>query len=578
MLQKIIDYFTDEEDTDPSFIALTRNILIFVVVSNLALLPLVTDLAGESAQNPLAFGVLVGTLILEGISLYYVFRGKVRMAKVVVPIALLVAATIIALNTNGLKSTAIVGLPVILTISVILLGRRALLLATPLALISVIIIAVVNLGGGIRYVPAGLDDAIIVPILLIASAGITHLLVLRLNETIARARESEKIQKQENFELTELRASLEDRVRQRTAEIEHANQINERRARQFEAVAQVLKAVSSIQDLETLLPRITQVISEQFGIYHTGIFLLNNKKEYAVLRAANSEGGKKMLAREHKLEVGQTGIVGFVTATGKPRIALDVGIDAVFFDNPDLPETHSEIALPLRFAGQIIGALDVQSTEPNAFRQDDVDVLFTLADQVSVAINNALSIEDARKSLAEAQSAIGRTTREAWQVMRPTSTGLGFLLTETSIKPLEKPLEGSHIHEALEKGERVITKNDTQGTNLAIPIRLRGQSVGVLNVSTRKENHALTNDDIDIAEAVAERLSLALETAALLQATQHRAELERVTTEITSNISSSTRFETILKTAAHELSRALGGSDVLVQIEPVAFELSTGSQ
>lgn len=105
MLQKILDYFTDEEDTDPSFIALTRNILIFVVVSNLALLPLVTDLAGESAQNPLAFGVLVGTLILEGISLYYVFREKVRMAKVVVPIALLVAATIIALNTNGLKST-----------------------------------------------------------------------------------------------------------------------------------------------------------------------------------------------------------------------------------------------------------------------------------------------------------------------------------------------------------------------------------------------------------------------------------------------------------------------------------------
>jgi GAF domain-containing protein len=573
MFVKLFNYFKDEDDTNPSFIRLTRNILIFVMVANTALLPLVSGYIGENSRNIPALITLTVTLILEGISMYYVLQNRVRMAKMVVPIALMVAVTIISLNTNGLKNTSIVSLPVIITISAILLGRRALFIATPMAILGVIIVAAADLGGRIPLIPAGLDDAIIVPILVSAGAGITHLLILRLNESTEKARASEEIQKIENKELNLLGSSLEERVQQRTAELELANQINEKRARQFQAVTQVLKAVSTIQNLEELLPRITQVISEQFNIYHTGIFLLDAKRDNAILRAANSEGGQRMLLRGHRLQVGQTGIVGFVTATGQPRIALDVGSDAVYFDNPDLPNTRSEIALPLRYGGQVIGALDVQSTESNAFKQDDIDVLITLADQVSIAINNAITIEDAQRSLAEARSAISATTTEAWKVMRPKSMGVGFYLTETAVKPLQQPIEGSHIREAIKVGTPVAHASNEE-TNLAVPIKLRERTIGVINIRTNKKS-ALSNDDTDIAKAVAERLSLAIETATLLQATQHRADIERVTTDITSRISSSTRFETILQTAAQELSRALGGSDVLVQIEPMALKLST---
>lgn len=571
MFSNIFEYFRDENDKDPSFIILTRNILTFVILANMALIPLVTGVVGEGSRNVPALIVLIITLTLELISMVFVLKGRVRLAKVVVPIALVAAVTIIAIISNGLKNTGMVGLPIILVISAILLGKRALFLVTPLAVAGAIIVAVLDLNGRIPFVPAGLDDALIVPILLIASASITHLLIIRLNENIERARKSEGLQRQENAELIQLRNSLEERVRERTAELELANQVNERRARQFEAVAQVLKAISSVQDLEPLLPRLTQVISEQFNTYHSGIFLLDNEREFAVLRAANSEGGQKMLARKHKLQVGQTGIVGFVTATGQPRIALDVGADAVFFDNPDLPDTRSEIALPLRYAGEIIGALDVQSTEPNAFRQDDVDVLITLADQVAVAINNALAIEEARKSFAEAQSAIGETTLEAWEVMRPRTLGPGFTLTESSIKPLQQPLDSEYAQSAINKGEAVLSKNKNE---FSVPIRLRGEVVGVMHLSTR-DSAKLTDDNVDIARAVAERLSLAIETSTLLQATQHRADLERVTTDITSRISASTRFDAILQTAAQELSRALGSSDVLVQIEPVAIKMSS---
>jgi GAF domain-containing protein len=318
------------------------------------------------------------------------------------------------------------------------------------------------------------------------------------------------------------------------------------------------------------------VISEQFNIYHTGIFLLDSKKEFAVLRAANSSGGKKMLERGHRLQVGQTGIVGFVTATGQPRIALDVGADAVFFNNPDLPTTRSEIALPLRYAGEIIGALDVQSTEANAFSHDDVEVLITLADQVAVAINNAKTIEEAQKSLEEAQITIRKSTLEAWQVLRPRKLTISMELKEAEVKQLEKSLHGEHIQEALEKGKTSVLSNENQ-TNLAIPIRVKGEVIGVVNIGSHQEKE-LNQDEIEIAESITERLALAIENITLIQSARYQAELERVTTDITGQISSSTRFEAILQTAAQELSKALGGSDVLVQIEPVALELSAGNE
>jgi GAF domain-containing protein len=455
-------------------------------------------------------------------------------------------------------------------ISAILLGRRAFFVVTPITIAAVLIVARADLSRAIEFVPAGMDDALIISVLLLGCGGIIQLLITRLNENIRRAQESELSYIKENRELTELRSTLEARVNNRTMELERANANNERRARQFETVAQVARVISNIQDLETLLPRIVQVISEQFGHYHTGIFLLDDAGQYAQLRAANSEGGRSMLAREHKLLVGQTGIVGYVTATGQPRIALDVGRDAVFFDNPDLPDTHSEIALPLRIGGQIIGALDVQSTEQDAFKQDDIAALSTLADQVSIAIQNTRALEDARRSLAEAQTSYGETVREAWKVMRPPALTKGIQLIDSSLKPLERAVDEDTVRKVVEFGKTTLSTERT-GT-LAVPIRMRGQVIGVMSLNNNGL-HKWSEDDVDIAEAVAERLSLAIETASLLRTAQHRADIEKVTTEISTKIGSSSRFETILQTAAQELSKALGGSDVLVQIEPVALKL-----
>ncbi|HNM36401.1 MAG TPA: GAF domain-containing protein, partial [Anaerolineales bacterium] len=351
MLEKLLNLIRSEEDQDPSFIRLTRNILIFVMVVTFAVIPLVTGIAG-SPQNRLAFTALSILLVLEAASFYFITRGNVLPAKVVVPLGLVIAITTIANNTNGVRDTSFFALPMILIVSATLLGKRSLTLIVPVAVVATAIIAITDISRGRRAGLVGVDDAIIIPLLMAASGVITHLLISRLNESTVRAQKSEQLQKIENQELLVLRATLEERVRERTAELEIANKVNEKRALQFSAIAKVMNAISSIQTLDELLPLVAKVISEEFNFYHVGIFLLDSRKELAVLRASNSEGGQRMLARNHSLSVGQTGIVGYVTATGQPRIALDVGADSAYFDNPDLPNTRSEIALPLRYAKQ----------------------------------------------------------------------------------------------------------------------------------------------------------------------------------------------------------------------------------
>lgn len=339
----------------------------------------------------------------------------------------------------------------------------------------------------------------------------------------------------------------------------------DKRADQFKAIAQVARGTITNESLDTLLPRLTELTSERFGFYHAGIFLLDENRNYAVLRAANSDGGKRMLARGHKLKVGQTGMVGYVAAIGKPRIALDVGNDAVYFDNPDLPNTRSEMALPLQVAGEVIGVLDVQSIVSNAFQEEDIEILSTLADQIAIAIQNSRNYARMQELLEKAQRTSGTYLQDAWRALQSEEARIGYQVTGEKVNRLIRPLNSSHASQAVRE-KATVTENGRNAA-LAVPIRLRNEVIGVVDIRIPAE-HDWDEDEVDIAEAVADRLSLALETSLLIKSTQRRAEIERITADISGRISTSTQVESILRTAAEELSRAFGGSEVLVQIQP----------
>ena len=364
-------------------------------------------------------------------------------------------------------------------------------------------------------------------------------------------------------QLRNLIGSLEQRVEERTTELaESAGQLR-KRAAQFETIAQLARTTNTIQDPETLLHKITQLVSVSFGFYHVGLFLLDESRQYAVLSAANSEGGERMLARKHRLKVGSQGIVGYVTSTGNPRIALDTGTDAVFFDNPDLPDTRSEMALPLRVGKSIVGALDVQSTEPNAFAEEDVEVLSILADVVSVAIENARLFEESQRVLTEAQTVFSESTLEAWQKIITKRETIGYALSGTSIRPLEKPLKSAEIRKAIETGKVSVATigKDRKTAALAVPIKLREQVIGTMNIDL-PEAREWDPDEIDIAQALAERVGVAVENATLLEESRRRAARESMIGNISAKISASAEVEHIMQVAVGELRQALGASEV----------------
>jgi len=201
--------------------------------------------------------------------------------------------------------------------------------------------------------------------------------------------------------------------------VENARLFDEarRRAIQLEAASEVARGATATLDVDQLLDETVHLISNRFSFYHAGVFLVDEADvgvggKYAVLRAASSAGGQRMLERGHKLAVGEVGIVGHVAGTGEYRIALDVGEDAAHFVNPDLPDTRSEMALPLVSRGQIIGVLDVQSVREAAFTAEDVAVLQTLADQLANAIANARLFEETA-SRAERLAVVNRIARAA---------------------------------------------------------------------------------------------------------------------------------------------------------------------
>lgn len=355
----------------------------------------------------------------------------------------------------------------------------------------------------------------------------------------------------------DLVGGLEQRVAERTKALE-------RRAVQLQAAGDVGSTVARLRNLDELLGQVTRLISQRFGYYHVGIFLIDELGEYAILRASNSEGGQRMLAREHKLKVGETGIVGHVAATGQARIALNVGQDAEYFKNPDLPLTQSEMALPLIVSGKILGALDIQSTEPGAFTDDDISTLKVLADQIAVAIENARLFSENQAALETARRAYGEMSLKGWQQkIQESRVDIGYMcFAEDKVIPVSGAAS-IDFQQALLSGKAFLSDD---GAVLHLPIKIRGQSIGAIRMDKHQDGNRWTSEDVSMANSLAEQLGTALESARLYSDISQRAERESIISEIASKIGASIQIDTILRTSVEELGRALKDSEVTIQV------------
>jgi GAF domain-containing protein/HAMP domain-containing protein len=365
-------------------------------------------------------------------------------------------------------------------------------------------------------------------------------------------------------------SGLEQRVAERTQELEQ-------RSGYLEAAAEVGRAASSILEPEGLIDQTVTLIRDEFDLYFVGLFLVDPTREWAVLRAGTGEGGRAMLARGHRLRVSEESMVGWCIANQESRIALEAGEDAVRLATPELPDTRSEAALPLRSRGEVIGALTVQHTEPGAFDQDTIVVLQTMADQVAVALDNARLFAESQEALDATQRAYGDVSREAWNRLLSARTNLGYRSESHGIfdaGDLWRP----EMEQAFQSGQTIQGNNasDEGRRMLAVPIKVRGQVVGVLDTYKPVEAGDWTPEEITLLETIAEQLDSALESARLYQDTQRRAAREEAIREATEQMRSAIDVETILQHAVAELTKAMGVPRAYVRLGTEA-ELQPGT-
>ena len=332
-----------------------------------------------------------------------------------------------------------------------------------------------------------------------------------------RARESEMLSQQQN---------LEKRVDERTSRLS-------RKTEQLRSASYIARQTAEIQDLSAILNNVANLVTDQFGFYHTGIFLINETGDHAILQAASSEGGRQMVQNGHALAVGTQGIVGYVAAHKKSRIALDVGEDAVFFNNPYLPMTRSEAAIPLMIRNKVLGVLDIQSDKPQAFTMEDLDVLETLADQIAIAIENARLLDESQAALMQLEALTSIRTRDAWS---QKLSGRQRVFTYTPL------------------GLRAEKTAPPSSNSIEVPLTLRGQRIGKISIA-RRNNETLSKVEEELITDVANQAGLAIDNIRLLEDATQRAKQEQVVGRLASRFSQSLNIDALLQAAARELGQ-----------------------
>lgn len=376
---------------------------------------------------------------------------------------------------------------------------------------------------------------------------------------------------------------------------------------QLEAAAEIARDISTSLNLDELLQKAVKLIRERFNFYHAGIFLLDQPGEFAVIREATGEAGSQMKRQGYKIGVGSKSIVGYVTGKGEMLVVSDTQKDLTYYANPLLPDTRAEAAIPLRIGERILGALDVQSTQPYAFREDSLKSLQILADQLAIAVANSELFAETQEHLSQhrllhhitTSAASGTTLEEALEsAVKGLQVTLGgdrvmILLTDRDKLHLEvkaavgyaediskmkvevgkgvtgwvaahrRPLRLHNVHE----DPRYIETSANTKSELAVPLIYRNEVLGVINVESEQQD-AYSENDEEMLGTLGGSLAAVIANARLVEQIRAQSERERLINEITGKIRRSSDIQSILYTTASEIARVTGARFTKIQVQP----------
>lgn len=516
--------------------------------------------AGPDSET--AFTLMSGvvmTLIFAGL-LFLARRGHLQLVSVLFLSLTWALITVWIYAVSGISSdSSSLVYALLIVLAGLLLGGRAALIMTGVSSIAAVGAYLAEVSGLLVVVdlPISLADPLFVIIPLILTGALLRHAMKNISDALERAQSNERAQLEANRELELLRSSLEQRVTERTQELE-------RRSVQLQVATEVSRVVNSILDMEELIWQVAKLIQERFDLYHVGLLLLDEAGEWAVYRAGSGEAGRELWEKGFRLGVGGTSMVGWCTARAQARIAQDVSIDAMYVPHELVPETRSEVAVPLIARGQVLGALSVQSDRVGTFDPMTVSALQTMADQVAIAVDNARLYTESQQALEASRRAYGQLSQRAWRELLRSRIDWGYAFDQQTILPVEGDWQPEMI-EALRTGQIVVHgpemvpgENGAEEPVLALPLRVREDTIGALGFYKNAGDRAWTPAETVLLQRLVDQLGAALESAQLYQETQRRAAREQAIRQITERMRSAVEVETILQNTVAELAKALG--------------------
>jgi len=400
-------------------------------------------------------------------------------------------------------------------------------------------------------------------------------------------------------------------------DMKRAEAVAQRNSQQIRTAAEIARDTTGTLVIDELLAKAVNLVRERFGFYHASIFLLDPTNQYAILRESTGTAGAQMKTAGHRLAVGSRSIVGRATEQKQAMVINDVTSDPAYYANPLLPDTRSELTIPMMIGDRVLGALDVQSTHVDAFTPEDISILQILADQLAVAVMNANLFANAQENLSLHRMLHTITSQAAAkgnpeEVLIATTQTLKSSLPNYRIAfftPDESGLflnvRASAGYEGVEMGSMVTgfgegavgmaaenqqsvvvtdlatdprfsTETSDAISQIAVPVLYSGNLLGVLLMESPKVA-AFDENDQDIMTTLGNSLGAILYNAQLISEIRRQVEHQRRIYDVTSRIRRSVDIQTILQTSAAEICRAVGAGKAYIELMP-AVEQSHAEQ
>jgi GAF domain-containing protein len=365
------------------------------------------------------------------------------------------------------------------------------------------------------------------------------------------------------------RADLTSQVNQLDLSLQKVSDDYQRSEQVIDSLDLFIKQFASDSSPEVTIQKAITAIQDQFGYYFIGAFEKDEKGEYAVLKAGTGQEGINLLSRSFRLRLNEMGIISHCFNEAEMRLSPKIREDLNYIQNPLLPSTLSELAIPLIYDEKVIGVIDFQSSKVNAFSPEELKILRTLTDQIAVSYQKAQISQQLKKVQEEAETTYRQFTQRTWRAhLRQAKSKFSYRYRGNMVEK-EAP-QSIEVFKAMNEDKSVIIRDQAlpgatdRSTSLAVPIRLRGQVIGAMDIKIGAGQ--IPSDLEPLIETICNRLAVALENARLVEEIQAKADREHRVSEISNKIRSSPNVDQVLRTAAAQIGQALGASEVLIHL------------